>query len=623
MTKATVAIVGAGPRGIALADRLSARVTGPMRILLIDPFGVGGRVWQAEQPLELLMNTLAGETSAFTDPSIADSSPHGPTLFEWAAGAPPLPPELAATAAMLRADDYAPRALFGHYLVAALEIVRLRASLGVEIEVIRDVVARIVDLPSGEQRLICESSAEIDANVVVLTLGHTAVTPDADARLLLEHAQRTGAVYAPPSHPLDAPVDRISAGQDVIVRGMALNFFDIMALLTSGRGGTFAEEPGGTGRLIYRPSGREPVIWAGSHRGIPPYARVDAPGLVSQQHFIDDAVISNLLDRSPDLDVRRDVWPLVVREATWAYLRAIEHLRAGTLRIPLSEVVTALGSVDPETPEWTALLEQIAPRHPLDIRSLAAPLAAHVFDSPEELAAWMGAHLDTDAAIARRPTQEPRAMVAVSLRGVRAPLRRLMGVEGISGASYRRDVLGWFGGLMRTIANGPPVLRIEQLSALTRARVVRFLGEETVVTPDEVGFVARSASLPGFEIQSSIVLDAFVQRQDISSTADPLLGSLSGEGEIRAQERDDGDGRSTRLPAVDVTWPGGSLRRADGSVHSRRFVIGVPIEGVRWNTALAGRSGVNSEFFRDIAIVADAVMQVVTADDRAEIGARA
>ena len=55
----------------------------------------------------------------------------------------------------------------------------------------------------------------------------------------------------------------------MIVRGLGMNFFDYLSLLTLGRGGAFRNDLTGRDALEYVPSGREPHLVVGSGRGIP------------------------------------------------------------------------------------------------------------------------------------------------------------------------------------------------------------------------------------------------------------------------------------------------------------------------------------------------------------------
>ena len=79
-----------------------------------------------------------------------------------------------------------------------------------------------------------------------------------------------------------AELAALAPAEPVLLRGLGLNFFDHLALLTSGRGGRFVREdspdsqnsPYGR-RLRYVPSGKEPRLFAGSRRGVPYHARGD------------------------------------------------------------------------------------------------------------------------------------------------------------------------------------------------------------------------------------------------------------------------------------------------------------------------------------------------------------
>ncbi len=123
-------IVGAGPRAVSLLDRIAVRLaenatSTSVSITLVDPFGPGGRIWRRDQPPELLMNTFAGESSIFADPSHGELAGFGPDLFSWARTAlaePSLDRFTDAELADLKSltpQSYAPRYLFGTYVSSA------------------------------------------------------------------------------------------------------------------------------------------------------------------------------------------------------------------------------------------------------------------------------------------------------------------------------------------------------------------------------------------------------------------------------------------------------------------------------------------------------------------------
>jgi len=87
MRTLTVAIIGAGPYGLSVLERLraNAEILAPGRritVHVIDPYlGVGGRVWRNDQHERLWMNTTAGIMSLFPDETVRCRGPvrPGPT----------------------------------------------------------------------------------------------------------------------------------------------------------------------------------------------------------------------------------------------------------------------------------------------------------------------------------------------------------------------------------------------------------------------------------------------------------------------------------------------------------------------------------------------------------------
>src|SRR5690606_8633404 len=86
-----VAIVGAGPRGTSVMERLLARHTQegadrPLHIHLIDPFPPGaGHVWRTEQSRLYLMNTQSFFPTLIPDQGVAAKPLAGCTFNQWRA----------------------------------------------------------------------------------------------------------------------------------------------------------------------------------------------------------------------------------------------------------------------------------------------------------------------------------------------------------------------------------------------------------------------------------------------------------------------------------------------------------------------------------------------------------
>lgn len=107
------------------------------------------------------------------------------------------------------------------------------------------------------------------------------------------------------------------------MRGFGLAFVDLLVLLTEGRGGRYVRHEGdGDEELTYHPSGREPVLYVGSRRGVPYRSKIgydldgERPPL---PRFFGPAEVDALLSRAAGFDFRGDVWPLVEKELGFAH----------------------------------------------------------------------------------------------------------------------------------------------------------------------------------------------------------------------------------------------------------------------------------------------------------------
>lgn len=87
----TIAIVGMGPRGISVVERISAILNdqstpAELTLHLIEASELGaGEVWRTDQTDTLCMNTLAAAVTLFTEPGATVSAPvvEGPILYDW------------------------------------------------------------------------------------------------------------------------------------------------------------------------------------------------------------------------------------------------------------------------------------------------------------------------------------------------------------------------------------------------------------------------------------------------------------------------------------------------------------------------------------------------------------
>src|SRR5882724_7606236 len=91
-TGLSICVVGGGPRGTVVLERICANVEvmapgAGVTVHVVDPYSPGaGRVWRHRQSDLLVMNTVACEVTVFTDPTVQCEGPiqPGPSLYEWA-----------------------------------------------------------------------------------------------------------------------------------------------------------------------------------------------------------------------------------------------------------------------------------------------------------------------------------------------------------------------------------------------------------------------------------------------------------------------------------------------------------------------------------------------------------
>ncbi|GLV72632.1 FAD/NAD(P)-binding protein [Streptomyces hygroscopicus] len=612
-------VVGAGPRGVSVLERLVARaVPGdrPLRAVLVDPYPPGaGRVWRRDQPPQLLMNTMVADNTVFPDGSVRLDAPvdTGPTFSEWLrAIAGKGHPDSTAAEFAARADDrdYAPRRVYGAYLSDALERIRAAAGDRIRIAVRTAAVVRVTPLaapgdasaapgdasaapagasgaPAGYQ-VVLDDGDRLAARAVVLATGHL----DAPAA-----PPRREPLHLPGGHPTDYALDTIAPGARVLLRGGGLNAFDVLALLTLGRGGRFGEHG-------YTPSGREPRIWITSRRGVPFHARVDAPGVTAPVAFLTPERVAALAARDR-LDFRADVLPWLLADLELAWYDRVLELHPGHLPDP-GALRRALA--EPPGPDREAALRTAAPAAlRLDLDAVAEPLRGRSFARPAELDAWWARHLDADVAAATDPRVPPPAALAVAIRQARPALRRLITAGNLSGASYRRDVLGWFNGFANFVSGGPPALRVRQLRALLDAGVVRLLG------PARPGTLGESAVVAGLSVRPDAVIDAWLPGTDVTTDGPGVVRRLLADGVARPHRLPPAGPDAEPLPtgALDVRPADGRVRRPDGTAHRALFAVGVPLEGVRWTTAIGARPGTNADFFHETDRVAAELLRAV------------
>ncbi|MEU2440815.1 FAD/NAD(P)-binding protein [Streptomyces rubradiris] len=541
-------IVGAGPRGTGVLERLAANAPAlyageGLDIHLVDPHPPGGgRIWRQEQSPLLWMNSHAEDVTMFTDDTVVMDGPvrPGPTLHEWAG---------------LDGRFFPDRRLQGRYLRWVYE--RARAALPPNVTVHHHPrrALRISGPREGRQQVWLDGRPDpLPADLVILALGHLDAEPDGEQAALAAHAREHGLVHLPPDFTADSDLSALRAGEPVLVRGFGLAFVDLMVLLTEGRGGRYEGE-------TYLPSGREPVLYVGSRRGVPYHSKIgydlagDRPPL---PRFLGPAEVDALLARPGGPDFRRDVWPLVEKELGFAHYHRLFTAHPGRTAMAWRDFEEKYAAADgPAELRALAAAAVPDPADRLDLAALDRPLDGVRYASHDAFQDGLRDYIEADLRRRHDPAHSPDLAVFLGLLSVYGQLVRLGGIE------------PWWHGFFNYLASGPPGPRLRQMLALSRAGLLRFVGAGMTVTAEDGVFRAASPTVPGFSVTARALVEARLPEPAVGRTRDDLLRALRAEG---TAETPDG---LLRTDPRD-----GRILDTAGRPHPRRFALG-PYTDVR------------------------------------------
>ncbi|MFF3616695.1 FAD/NAD(P)-binding protein [Streptomyces sp. NPDC002580] len=635
-----VCLVGAGPRGLSVLERLCAQERKSPRwdrltVHIVEPDPPGsGRVWRPSQSRHLLMNTVSCQVTVYTDASVAIEGPleEGPSLYQWAKALGPsaLTPgtgtpyddETLAEARDLGPDTYPTRALYGQYLTWVFGRVTASASTNTTVRVHASRAVALEDAepgtgPGGAQTVLLEDGTRLTGlGAVVLAQGHVQVRPTDGEREFAAYAARHALTYIAPSNPADVDLSAVAPGETVLLRGLGLNFFDYMALFTHARGGLFERVDG---RLVYRPSGREPRLYAGSRRGVPYQARGEnEKGAHGRHHprLLTTDFVASLRARARGGEPIRfgtELWPLISKEVRTLYYETLLAQRAEPAAVA-AFAEAFLQAADDEAEDLLLGAAGIGNGERWDWDTVARPYDKQVLRDLASFRGWLRGYLDEDVRRAREGNVGGPFKAALDLlRDLRNELRLAIDHGGLDADSHRDELDRWYTPLNAYLSIGPPASRIEEMAALIDAGILDVTGPGLRVATDPLdpagaAFVGTSPDLADLRVRATVLIEARLPEIDVRRTADPLMDRLLSTGQARIHRIAGADGSSYETGGLAVSQRPYHLLQGQGVPHLRRFAYGVPTEGVHWVTAAGIRPGVGSVTLEDSDAIAAAVL---------------
>ncbi|MFD9307565.1 FAD/NAD(P)-binding protein [Streptomyces sp. NPDC060048] len=615
-----IAIVGTGPRGLSVLERIAARLgeqppRRPVEVYAVDTHQVGtGRIWRTDQPDWSLMNTVSGEVTIFS--GRPDEGPHragaGPSLYEWWRT---VDPEAA------DANVCATRAVYGRYLSFALDrieeglpagVLRLRRMPGQSVEALEKE-------PDGGYLLSLGDGRHLRADRVVLTTGHPLPALRSDQRELAAFAEKRPHLrYVRGDSAIDMPLDGIEPGASVGILGLGLSFYDVVSALTTGRGGRFV--PAGGEELRYLPGGREPRLIAGSRSGVPLLARgrnQKGPQYSYRPRLFTHERMRALRDRGR-LDFRRDVLPWLLTEVGLVYYSTyLKSLYGPDIAEKFAGEVQDVVLRDPGDPG--AVLARVAAHRgmgglpPVDIERWARPFRDRRFTGTDAFQQELAEFLRKDLELAREGNCDgPVKACLDAIRDVRGVIRTAVDFSGLTPDSHSRDFLQEFVPLVSQLTTGPPMVRLHQVLALMESGVLRIAGPGVRFGADPLAgsgggrFLVESPQVPGSRTLLDAVIDARIPEPDLRRGPGGLSSRLHASGLLSTYVNRGHDGKEFATGGVHVTGSPFHPVRADGKPEKGVYVLGIPAEFTRWFTQVgSARPGVWGEFTADADAIAE------------------
>ena len=381
----------------------------------------------------------------------------------------------------------------------------------------------VVPVKGDRESVLFETGRAIVVDHVILTSGHT---PNRQPE------PEPGSVRYMQPYPVSQFAAAPAAGESIALAGMGLVGYDLMAALTTGRGGTFLDVGD---RKKYLPSGREPVITLFSRSGVP-YCAKSASGIDPTGDYrpvvctpevfaaIRNGGSAEFSRRS--VDFRNELLPLLFAE-----MQARYHVQAATLRGGKE------GSVRTQKMLHDAWLSNHfgeAIRGLADTDGIFDP-ASHLFAgdgmtyaSSEDYERQFYAMVERDLDEALTPGGSPVKAAQEVLRILRDEIRSIIEFGGLALESYI-DFQSNIRSKINRIEAGPPPSRSQQLLALIDAGVVRVpLGPNPSTSLEASGQIKLDSSaldVPHHTTAASVIR-GHLDLPSLSRSASPLLTRL-------------------------------------------------------------------------------------------------
>lgn len=607
-----IAILGSGPRGLSILERISARlletsnINKNIELFLIDSVEIGcGRIWRTDQSLNFIMNTVADEVSAFSGPPNGVTRPGaGPSLAQWwEENYEDYPGK----------NSYAPRALHGEYMLYTLDSIEKNLPNNTKLIKIKSYVEDISIIDSNNIKLIFDNKTELTINKLILTTGHTSPEIDNNYKELENFCDINKEVkFIRGNSPADMPLHDIPPKSPVGIIGMGLSFYDVMAELTIGRGGKFEETI--NNEIIYIPSGKEPILYASSRSGIPIPVRgknQKDPNYQYKHIILTYERVKELREKGP-INFKKEIYPLLLSEMYLVYFEALIRKNFSLSKsLEFREKIKKLNILEVEKINNLAVEFGINTIPNLDLDTISQPFLNKKFQNPAEFNKELIKYLKCDIEEAEAGNVDSPLKSALDvIRDSRSLIRQAVDFSELSSESYLKDFLNWYSPKSLFLSAGPPRFRQKQLLALLNANILNIIGPSLKVEKSisQNSFLLESNQVFDSQILVKTLIDARVPLPNLYEDQSKLTKNLVKRGIWKAYTNVNGPEHFI-TGGVAVTQAPFHPICVNNHIKKNIYVLGIPIEHTRWfMQAGSSRPGFWTDFFVDADSIASDIV---------------
>ncbi|MBO0454112.1 FAD/NAD(P)-binding protein [Candidatus Enterococcus murrayae] len=574
-----IAIIGAGPYGLIVLDRLikQSSLSEKIEILLFDPDGPGGNIWRKDQSNQVIMNTVMQHVTLF-------SKDEGPNLAEWNQTVAPNylsslnHGEFFSEETKLGKNDYCQRRYYGIYQCWFFDELMKNLPANVTVDLIEE---QVIDLTVTEKEILIKTTKNFQVDDVILATGHSANYLNETENKQQKYAEEHNLFYQGPGNPSDTRLDQLIEGETVILRGLGLSFFDYIALFVAKWGGKFIEEDN---CLVYAPSGKEQLLVVGSGRGLPYHARPNnqkKPGEDAQPQILTETFMEHFRGTADNL------FDLLKKEAELVYYQKklanteidlsgfLEEYRKGEREVVLSKYQIS----DELRLDWTELFDP----------------AKEIL--PKDFPDFIQSYLKKDIVEAERGNVTgPIASAIDTYKELQEPFNFMLDNEKFTTKEYFEDFFGSFNRNYSFLTIGAPVIRQKQLLALIEAGVIKFLAPEMDIKRVNGEFLAYSKRNSRHSFRAKNLIEARLPATSLKRTKNPLVIQMRKKGYLSSHSLTV-DGSEHFTGAIRVARKTHQVIDQTGVVLQHIYCYGIPLEGLDWLNAASPRPKSNDRVF--------------------------